>query len=816
MVAVLWRDFRFAMRAVMRNRGAAAVAVLTFAIGLSVVTVTFSLVNALLLRPLAAPNAERLVMIAMKDRHTTLPHSLSFPDYEDYAQSPVIEGAIAYRPAAVNLGADGAQQRVWAQQVTGGYFAFLGARALVGRVLTVEDDRAVGSGAVAVLSFGFWQRRFGGDPTVVGRRVQLNGYPFTIVGIMPRAFRGTESVLDMDLYVPMSMLGVILPGRGADLEQRDVHAFRVMVRLQRGVSIAGATEAFDRVARRLGEAFPETNRDVRAVAIPETRTRPDMAVGQFVPGAALAMVALATLVLVVAGANVANLLIAYIGSRRRELSIRFALGATSAGLLRQLLVEATMIALCGGLVALFIAHVVTVRLATLRFPIDLPMYYDLRLDWRVFFVAFGAAAVAGVGAGLVATKRTLSLATRVGLLVRGVPSVHQQTRRILVLSQVAVSTVLLVCAGLFARSLQNSWRVDLGFRPSGLVLMAVNPALQGYNPSRTERFYHDLLTRISTLPGVQGVSAGRYLPFGFESTFLDVPEPQAGPADRQRTTSVLSNVVSPGYFAVMAIPFVTGRDFAVSDDSASQRVAVVNAAFAARWWPGEDAVGKRLRMGAAVGQEVTVIGVVSNFKWSLLNETPRPMLILPFAQRYLSPRTLHAYTDRDPGSLVVAIRRQIAALDPQLLVYDATTMSKHVYQGQALLPSRVGAWLVGAFGLVGTLLAALGLYGVLSRMVAERRHEIGVRLAIGATPRHIVTMVISESMAVVAGGLVVGVALAGVLTRFLAALLFGVSQFDPTTFVSVPSVLLAVAFLASAGPAWQGARVDPLISLKVG
>jgi predicted permease len=823
-MSTLLQDLRYAARMLLKSPGFAAVAVLSLALGIGANTTIFSVVNALLFRPLPVKDAHRLVVLATKDHHGEFPHGLSYPDYLDYqGQKEVFSDLMAYMPAPVKLSREGHAERIWIEMVTGNYFSMLGVDAIRGRTFLPEEGQTPRAHPVMVLSYGCWQRRFGSDPSVVGKTVSLNGHPFTVVGIAPERFPGTEALFAADAYVPLMALEQMMPGDEDLLNQRDRHAFRVMGHLQPGVSLDQAGKAVSTLARHLEQEYPKTNKGVALTVIPETKARPEPSTVDLIPRIAVVFMALVGLVLLIACANVANLILARAITRQKEIAIRSALGAGRARLIRQLLTESVLLALLGGTAGLLLSLWTTDLLSAIKLPVDAPLRLDLPMDWRVFaftlLLAFLTGVVSGLAPAFQASRPNLNEALKEGGRRAGVISGRYPLRSILVVSQVAVSLLLLICSGLFIRSLQSAQKIDLGFRTENLLLVSVDVSLQGYDKKRGKLFYQQMVDRVKTLPGVRSASLARLVPLGYESDAIDVFTEERASTAKEARLAIPYNIVGLDYFKTIGTPFLRGRDFTERDgEESAPGVVIINETMARRLWPGQDPIGKRFKVDRTNHlYEMEVIGVVKDSKYVFLYEEPRPFMYFVMSQmpqNYQAPITLHIHTADKPTSFVAAVREQIRTLDANLPIYDVTTMAAHIRDGKAFLPARLGASLVGAFGLLGLVLAVVGIYGVVCYFVAQRTHEIGIRMALGARPRDVLRLVVGQGMILVLIGVAIGLATCFGVTRVLSSLLYGVSATDPATFAGISLLLAGVALLACYIPARRATKVDPMVALR--
>jgi predicted permease len=813
----LAKDMRYAFRMLIKSPGFTLIAVLALALGIGANAAIFSVFNGMLWRPLPVKDAQQLVVLAKKSRTLDFPLNLSYPDFQDYRQlKTVFSDLIVYTPSPVNFGAEGRPERAWVELVSGNYFSVLGLEAVRGRTFAPEEGWVLGKDPLIVLGYKYWQRRFGGDPSVIGRAVQVNNHPFTIIGVAPERYRGAYYFLEPDFYLPLTTINLLDPGAAGFLNKRDDSGLRVLGRLQPGITPAQAMAAAEPIDRRLAREFPDSHKEVSLLVMPELDARPEPGLGGFMSTAVIVFMLLVGLVLLIACANVANLILARANGRRKEIATRTALGASRWRMMRQLLTESILLALCGGILGLVFARWAALALMSIHIPTDLPLrLFDLRMDWRIFGFSFFAAAMTGIIAGLVpaiqGSRTNLADTLKAGGR-SGASEGHHRFRNTLVVAQVAVSLLLLACAGFFIRSLQNSAHVDMGFRVDHTLMMNVDLGLQGYTEERGRQFYKQLSERVKGVPGVRNAAFASYIPMGYDASIVNVfPDGQVVD-EKSKTETAFYDLVQPSYFRSAGVSVVQGREFSEADTETSPKVAIVNEAFAKKSWPGQDPVGKIFRT-EKTGAAIQVVGVTHTGKLYLY-ETPQLYVYFPMAQRYSSGATLFVHSVGDPGELTPSVREQISQLDASLPVFGITTMDAHVHYGKPLLPARLGAMLVGAFGLLGLVLASVGVYGVISYSVSQRTQEIGIRTALGAQRSNVLGMVLKQGMTMALIGTAVGIVLAFLLFRGLHSVLYGVESTDLVTMAAVSALLLSVAFLASYVPALRATKVDPVIALR--
>jgi len=809
----LGHDVRVAARSLARAPGFVAVVTLTLALGIGLNSAVYSIVDAYLFRPLPVPYGKELVVLAQTDAALPAPHEMSYPNYLDFRRDTTLFADLAASANdQVNMsGAHGAQ-RIMIQEVTANFFTMLGLRPAVGRLFQSGDDEGELAHPYIVLSHTLWQSHFGGNPSVIGDTIRINNRLVTVIGVTPAGFEGTDALLAVDAFAPINQTW---PSYGASLQDRGSGGFNVMGRLRPGLSLAAARAAVAAKTAALEREYPATNRGIGMYLVPETRARPNVAISANVPVIAAAFMSLVLLVLIVASANVASLLLARATARLREQAIRSALGASRWRLARHSVIECLLLALAGGAGALVLATVAVRALSTLRIAADVPLRWRIAVDDRVILftlaVVVGTALLAAI-APVLATRRT-DLTDLLKAGGRGMSSGHQRIRGVLVVSQLAVCVTIVVCAALFARSAANASRIDPGFRTDHILMATAQLGTQGYDSVRGAQFEREIERRVAALPGVRSASLARYTPFGYNNDIEYVLPQAPAAAVPDNGIGAFNNIVTPSYFATMRIPIVAGRGFDERDDAAAPKVAIVTRAMAQRIWAGQSAIGKRFRV-TKNGPLIEIVGVAGDIQYFSLGETPKPFLFRPYAQWYRQSFTLAIHTTVDPASLTGAVRSAVASLDPTLPVFDVRSFDEHIRSGRALLGTRLGAAFSEAFGVLALVLAAVGLYGLLSYAVAQRTREIGIRVALGAHTGGVLRLVVRQGLVLSGIGAAVGLVITIAVTRLLKALLFGVAPHDPVILGGVVVILLAVGVVASMVPALRAARVDPLTALR--
>jgi len=808
----LLQDTRYGLRMLHRSPSFALAAIVTLGLGIGVNTAVFSVVNAIVLRPLPVRDGDRLVVIASQQASSRTLRGVSFEDLQDYrrATADVFEDITGYSVGFLGFAPIGSEpQRVLVTWVTGNYFQLLDIRPTLGRVIRVDEGTPGRIDPVVVLGYSTWQRRFEGDPSVVGRNVMVNGRPCTIVGVAPPNFSGTFAFSESELYLPLNWQS------GEGFDDRRARGLHSIARLRAGITIENAQAAANVVAGRLALQYPDSNASLGIRVLPERLARPEEDQYRTNALGAAIMLAMVVLVMIVAAVNVTNLLLARAASRHRELAIRAALGAGRGRLVRQMVTESLVLAMVGGGAGVLLGTWVARALATMRLPGDLPVRFDFRLDGRVLAYSLTVAVLTGLLVGLASAAR-VSRANPSRMLrgSRGGSPTHRHgIGGVLVVAQISCCFVLLSAAGAFVRSLSKAERADLGFQPEGVLNIHMDVGQLGYSEAQGQAFFDEVDRRLRAIPGVQNVSFAFTIPMGYVRVSTAI-EAEGQPADADSRVSAGHNMVSAEYFQTMGIPIVRGRSFERGLNELSRPVAVVNQRLADMLWPGQDPIGRRLKSARPDSQWIEVVGVANTGKYQFLFEDPQPYLYLPIAQAYTGLRVLQVRASIPPAALAPVVEREIRGLEPHLPLYDVQSMTQALGSGLGLFPVRVGALAVAAFGLLAFALAIVGLYGVTSYLASQRTHEIGVRIAIGATRQHIVRLVLENGATLVVLGLAAGTAMTLACSRIVDRFLFGVSVYDPSTLMSVVPALGGATLIACAIPAWRAARVDPAIALR--
>jgi len=811
-IEMITQDIRYGWRLMVRKPAFALVAVLTLGLGIGANVTMFSWTRIMLQRQVrGVSDGGRLVALNGTTR-SRIDLSISYPDFVDLRERrpDSVEDLIAFTLAPMSLRTNGGDpQRTFGQLVSGNFFSALGVRPALGRAFLPEEDTTPNGHPVVVISDSFWRRRFGGDPSIVGRTVMLNGVAYTVIGIAPPEFRGTEPYLNLDLWVPMAMQPSVTSG-GNRLGVRGNSWLEVMVRLKPGATIARAQADFDVIARNLADTYPDDKG--RGLKVSELWRAPSSG-GPAVIGVMIIQQSVACVVLLIACANVANLLLARAASRQRETAVRLTLGASRTRLVQQLLTESTLLALAGGLCGIVMSYWTKdlVRLFVPPAPLPIEMNPALDLPVVVFalvmtggsVVAFGLVpalqgSMSSVGASLKESAGQLTASPR-----------RARIRQTLVVAQVALSLMLLVSAGLFLRTLQNAQALDPGFSTRTGLLASIDLLPAGYDAPRGRTFFRDLLARVRELPGVEAASVATKVPLGFggnSDTGVSIDGYTPAPNEE---ISIYYNRVGSDYLKTMGITVVAGRDFTDLDTTDRPDVVMVNETVVRRYFSGRNPIGGRIRLG---NRTLEIVGVARDGKYSSITEAPRSFMYMPVQQWYRADTVLHVKSSVDPGTLVPRLHEVLRALDSNVPLFDVRTIAEQL--SIAIFIQRMVASLLGAFGALALLLATVGLYGVIAAVAAQRTPEIGMRMALGATRRDIVAMIVRQGLSLTLTGVAIGLLAALGATRLFKSLLVGVSATDAPSFAVTTILLVTVAMAAAYLPARRAARIDPLQALR--
>jgi putative ABC transport system permease protein len=822
-MGTFWQDLRYGIRVLLKSPGFTAVAVITLALGIGANTAIFSVVDAVLLRPLPVPHSEQLVDVYNQLKQkilfiTDVPPS--YPEYQDIErQNTTFSGLIAYRPDLVALEGQSESQLVPGMLVTGNYFDVLGVKMVLGRTFSAAEVSRPSEADVAVISYSFWQQHFGGDPGILGKTINLNGQLFAITGVAPPNFNGLVIVPTPQIWVPLTE-ELSQKYSHSSLQDRKGASVWVVGRLKPGATMAQAQTEMSTIADRLAGQYPKSDKDHTIALFPANRVRllPDL--DRTLYGASLVLMAVVGLVLMIACANVAAMSLARATGRRKEVAVRMAVGAGRWRLMRQLLTESLLLALVGGAAAVGMTVLVNREilhaLTALPLVSELNLTLGLRIDYRVLVFTLAVVVLTTALFGMAPAIEAARTSPSEALKEEGRSGGTSKRRLLnaLVVAQVGFSLVLLVCAGLSLRSVLNAYRVQPGFDPHGVVTAQFAPGLVGYNPAQSAAFYDKLIEQVKTLPGVTDAGYANILPLTFSIDITGIVQSEkAASMPEKQWPQIDTSEVGPGYFRALRIPLLRGRAFTEQDTATAPQVAIANEALAARFWPGEDPLGKHVRTGKdAVKDDYEIVGVVATGKYRTLGENPRPFLYRCILQGKNPSRTLVVRSSAPSAGLLASIRQIGRQLDPKVPVLGLETMSRAT--GPALLLPKLGADFFGLAGLLGLVLACVGIYGVISYSVNQRTHEIGVRVALGAQRRDVARLVLGRSLGLTLAGVGIGLGGAFAVTRVLSDILYGISATDPVTFVAVPLLLILVALAACYVPVRRAMRVDPMVALR--
>jgi predicted permease len=824
-LANLFADVRFALRWLRRSPAFTAIAIASLAIGIGFNTALFTIVDALVFRPLPVERVDRLVDVFTTGSDDDQYATSSYPDFLDFkSQNQVFSDMLAYSPAMGAVKLTDRSRLALGETVTGNYFQMLGVRAIAGRTLVPDDDKP-GAPRVAVISYRLWNREYGLSPSTIGQSIQIHGQPYTIVGVAPRTFTGMLPLLGPELWTPLAYVDDVEPGGmistvpsptgNTRLERRGTRWMFVKGRLKDGVTYENAAANMRLLGKRLQTDYQATNRRFDISTVPTKDVHIHPVADRMLKPIALALMLVVGLVLVIACANVASMLLARASGRQKEIGIRLAIGASRRRLVQQLLVESVVMASLGASAGVALAWLLTQVAMSVSLPIPIPLSFALRLDGRVLLftavVTMMAAVVAGLAPALKATRPNLVNELKSDLAATQAGGRRWTLRDGLVATQIAVTTVLLVAAGLLTRSLVSAQHVSIGFRTGGLAIVSTEMNMLGYDATRSQGFFDRALERVRAIPGVESAALAERLPFSINYNRNNVFLPGLqGPDDKGLVLDVAR--VSAEYFATLGIPIVQGRNFAPTDTPKSPGVVIVNEAMARKYWPNQNAIGKRIRVTTYNGRELEVIGVSADYKVSTVGEGATPYLHYAISQRPDTGEEIVARTSGDAGALLTAMRRELLALEPNVIFLDNQTMDAQI--AATLLPAKAGAISVSAVGVVAMLLASIGLYGVIAYSVARRTREIGIRMALGAQKSTVVGLVMKQGLGIAAVGVGVGVVLGLGGAKAMAGALYGVSFIDPVAWSTAIGLLFLVAALANLIPAHRASVVDPSSALR--
>lgn len=811
----IWKDIRYALQNMRKNPGFTVVVALSLGLGIGANTAIFTLVNAVFLRPIPVEDPSRLIAIFTTDPSNPGFLPISYLNYIDYRdKNTVLSGMAVSTQVSVAMQTAAEPQQLIGELVSGNFFDVLGAKAWLGRTFEPEEDGAPGAHPVVVLSHAFWTRQFGANRDVLGQKIVLNGYPYTIIGVAMPNFQGINAFGGPSLWAPLAMHVQLEPDDTFFLTRRflPLNAFG---RLKPGVGERQAQAALQTLAKQLALEYPADNRDREITTIPLTQSLINPNGRKDIVSASQLLMTVVGLVLLIACANVANLLLVRSAARRKEIAVRVSIGASSGRLVQQLLTESLLLALLGGITGLFIAAWGKSILWSFRPPFLEQGDLNLTLDSRVLLFTLALSLFTGLLFGFApaiqAARPDLIAALKERASSAASASGWLNLRNGLVVAQVALSLVALIGAGLFLKSMRQAEKADLGFRSQQLGRMIVNPGSQGYTPERAQIYYRQVIQKLESTPGIAAAAVASSIPLApaglRRSVYLDGQDATPG----NRGVLVLTNDVSPRYFDALGIPVVRGRGILDSDRANTRHMAVVNETMAKKFWPAQDPIGQQFRFYG--DQYLTeVVGVAKDSKYFNIAEDPLACAYLPETQIYSQSVTVVFRSSGDPDAMLGTARNQVASVDRDLLITNVSSMRQLI--DQALWAQRMGASLLAIFGFLALGLSAIGMYGVMAYSVAQRTSEIGIRMALGAQGGDVFRLVLQHGLALVGCGVVLGALAAYGLGRFISDLLFGVQPTDAPTFVVTSALLVAIATLATLVPARRAVTIDPVIALR--
>jgi predicted permease len=827
-MSTIWHDLVYGVRMLRKHPGFTALAVFTLALGIGANTAIFSVVDWLMIRPLPVSHPEQITFLTIQ-QEGRYSNGFSLPDLLDIRnQSSSVFSDVAGVGFGLSGGLtiDGKTQPLQAGYVTGNFFRLTGIKPQLGRFILPSEGAVAGADPVVVLSFSYWVTRFGSDPNIVGKQAAFDGRPVTIIGVAPKGFRGLISLFDTQGYLPIGMQSAD-GSRPVDfMTDRGARDALITARLKDGVSLEQAGSVLRVISSHLSDQYPKTEKGINLYVwqlgpdgpSSNPASKPIASIG-------IIFLSLALLVLVLACLNVANMLLVRAAGRQREMAVRAALGAARGRLIRQLLAESLVLAFVGCAAGIFLGLAASRALGSINLMTSIPITLDFQFDWRVFTYAFAMALLTGVLAGIVPALRAsgINLSGMLHESERSSTGSRQRLRGTLVAAQVAGSLMLLIVAGLFTRSLSNVHLANLGFDPKHVLNLTIDPREIGYNEAQGRDFNRQLLGRIRSIPGIQSASLAQTVPLG-EFQFGDRLEVDGYQSpDGKSKPEAGYNFVSSGYFETMGLPILHGRGFTDADEQNSPLVAVINESMAQQFWPKQDPIGRHFVLleggheadeAAARKHPLEIVGVVRNSKTGNVVEAPAPFFFAPLTQHYQSLSTLQIRTFGAPESMAQVTDQTIESLAPTMPVYGVQTMSNALRSLNGLFLFQFGAGLAASLGIIGLILATVGVYGVVSYAASQRTREIGIRMALGARPAAALQMICRQGVVIIGIGLVVGLFAALAAGRVLGSFLIGVAPTDPITYVTVSLGLLFVGLSASYLPARRAAKVDPLVALR--
>jgi predicted permease len=814
----LFQDVRFGIRMMWKAPTITLVAVLTLALGIGANTTIFSALNGLILRPLPVAHADRLVVLGAHQDGVGDFSQFAYADFDDLrSQHGPFSEMLAYEINLAGVDLDGKVEPTVVNFVSGNFFRVLGLKPVAGRMFYGTDTEKPSSTPVVVLSYEYWKKRLNGDPGAIGRQLKLNGRAVRIVGVAPESFHGLYSLIDTQFYLPLGIRGLRTTEDHDFWTRRNSHDLRVLGVLRPGTNVAQAQSFVTIFAQQLTQQYPDTHRGITYRVYPERSARPDPGNGIIMIG--VLFLFLSGLVLLLACTNVTNIILVRASGRQHEMAMRSMLGASTLRMVRQFLVESIMLGILGGSAGLAAAAWASHALGSIRIAVaSLPIHFDFRLDWRVYLFALTVVIVAGllvgIGPAWKIAHADLSKVLHAGSrgLLGGVSG--SRFRNALVVAQVSASLLLLVVAGLFVRSAVNAEHTYLGFDPTHVLNMTMDTRTVGFDAARSQQFFRELQLRVAALPGVESASLASFVPMGYTSSTDPVYLEGSAVSTNGAAPDVLYNVVTPLYFKTMRVSLVSGRGFTDQDDKNTPPVAVVNETMARRYWPNQNVIGQHFSVKGPAGPFIEIVGLVKDGKYESPVEDPQPFYYVPRAQNESTFGILQIRTIGAPESLIKETEQLVQSLAPGLPLVDLQTMEQSLQGVNGFFLFHLGVNLTGILGLIGLILATVGVYGVISYVAARRTHEIGIRMALGASRNHIFQLVLRRGLILVGAGVLTGLGLTLVVSRSLAAFMVGIAPTDPPTLFAASLVLIIVGLIASFIPARRAMRIEPLRSLK--
>ena len=806
----LLQDFRYGLRVLLKAPGFSAIAILTLALGIGANSTIFSWINSTVLNPIPGV-ANTAVLAELTAGKEGDPSPISYPDYVDLRDhNRSLANLMAFSLWQMDLTGNAKPQRVWGEFASANYFDTLGVRPFRGRTFLPAEGTKPGGAPVVVLSYELWQTHFGGDRSIIDKTIQINKRPYSVIGVAPPLFQGTQTGVRADLWLPVVMAQQF--ARDQDLlRDRKADWLMSIARMKPGLTREQAQADLSNLYAQIAKEYPDAHRGT-SVATLYPLWRAPWGANYYLRTILFLLMAISGVVLLLACANVANLLLVRSVSRRREMAIRLSIGATRWRLVRQLLAESLILATCGGGIAMLLTLWTSGMFGDFIPPSTIPVYMNYHADSAVLFATMAISLLTGVFFGILPALRSSSLQP-VTVLKEESGSASGGRRKarlssVLVVAQIAMSLLLLICAGLFIRSFRLEQNFNPGFNPQGVLLESYDLRAVGYSKNSGMEFHRQLLAKLDAIPGVKSAALAGWIPMSMTVSEVTVDAEGYVPQLHESMKMDVTDV-SPQYLRTMQISLIAGREFTAGDTEKSQLVAMVNKEFVRRYWPSQDAIGKRVRQD---GKWYTVVGVTSNFDNDHLGQKPKPFVYFPLFQDYTPLVAIHLRVSGNPLAYVSAAENAVHSLDADLPLSDVATLQSRIELNTTT--QRIGGIFVGGFGILALILAAVGVYGVLAYTTRQRTHELGIRMALGAEPRGIFAMVLRQGAMLAFVGVVIGLAASFVLTRALTNELFGVSPTDPLTYAGVAILLLAVALLACYIPARRAMRTDPMVALR--